>query len=61
MIRISSMSNIKKSNKKNMENRTTKTKGSASKPDLFRISLARNKNNANPSLFNSVKKNNNNY
>lgn len=56
---MSSLSNVKKSGKKNQDHRTTKTKASASKPEMFTMSLARNKYNPNPSLFNSVKKQNN--
>lgn len=59
MMRMSSLSNVKKSGKKNQDHRTTKTKASASKPEMFTMSLARNKYNPNPSLFNSVKKQNN--
>ncbi len=50
------MSDNKKSIKHSLDNRTTKTKASASKPPLFGISLKRNKHNHNPILFNSVKK-----
>jgi hypothetical protein len=56
MIRMSSFSDVKKSGKKNQDNRTTKTKASATKPEMFTMSLTRNKNNPNPSLFNSTKK-----
>lgn len=59
MMRMSSLSNIKKSTKKhqdNQDNRTTKTKASAKKPEMFTVSLARNKHNPHPSLFNSIKK-----
>ena len=56
MMRVSSTSDIKKSGKKSIDRRTTKTKASANKPDLFGISLAGNKHNPNPVLFNSVKK-----
>lgn len=55
-MRTTSLSNVKKSGKKNQENRTTKTKASATKPEMFTMSLARNKYNPNPTLFNSVKK-----
>lgn len=58
-MRTSSLSNVKRSGKKNQDNRTTKTKASATKPEMFTMSLARNKNNPNPTLFNSVKKQNN--
>jgi hypothetical protein len=53
---MQSMSETKKSRKQSLDNRTTKTKASAAKPEVFGISLTRNKNNHNPALFNSVKK-----
>lgn len=55
-MRIASVENFKNSDRKNAENRTTKTKASATKPCVFSISLTRNKNNTNPILFGSVKK-----
>lgn len=39
-----------------MDNRTTKTKASATKPEVFAISMTRYKNNPTPALFNSTKK-----
>jgi hypothetical protein len=50
------MSDKQKSIKHSLDNRTTKTKASASKPPLFGISLTKNKHNHNPILFNSLKK-----
>ncbi len=55
---MQSYSDRKKSVKKSLDNRTTKTKASARKPELFGISLARNKNNPNHLLFNSIRKKN---
>jgi hypothetical protein len=55
-MRVSAMSSRKKLPKNSMDNRTTKTKASATKPEVFAISMTRYKNNPTPALFNSTKK-----